>query len=101
MTEHAKKLLRNIDETAADVLDVADRERAKEKAGSQRSAYEKGLNEVERIAGKPQARDLAEWIQDQIRERETFPSAREVRNHGAQICRTSGHDISTDDWLGA
>ncbi len=101
MTDHAKKLLRKIDEAAVEALDVADREHAKQKAGSRRDAYEKGLNEVERIAGKPQARKLAEWIQDQIRERETFPSAREVRNHGAQICRKSGHDVSTNDWLGA
>lgn len=101
MTGHATKLLRNIDETAATVFDLADRERARERAGSRRSAYEKGLNEVERIAGRPQARALAEWIQDQIQARETFPSAREVRNHGARVCRTSGHDISTNDWLGA
>lgn len=101
MTDHAKNLLRKIDETAVEVLDVADREQAKRTAGSQREAYEKGLNEVERVAGRAQARELAEWIQDQIQERETFPSAREVRNHGAQICRKSGHDVSTNDWLGA
>ncbi len=101
MTEHAKSLLREIDETAADVFDLADRRRAKERAGSRRDAYEKGFNEVQNLAGKPQARELAEWIQSEMREREAFPSARNVRQQGARICRESGHEVSTNDWLGA
>jgi cytochrome P450 len=101
MADHTDTLLGRIDETAVEALDLADRERAREKGRSQRAAYEKGLREVERVAGKPQARELAEWIQDEIEDRETFPSAREVRNQGATICRRSGHDVSTNDWLGA
>lgn len=101
MTDQTRELLREIDETAAAVLDLADREQARETAGSRRDAYERGLAEVRSIAGKPQARALAEWIQGEIREREAFPSAREVRKQGARICRESGHEVSTNDWLGA
>lgn len=101
MTDHATELLREIDAVAADVFDLADRERARERAGSRREAYEKGLRTVRDVAGKPQARELAEWIQAEMREREAFPSAREVRKQGARICRESGHEVSTGSWLGA
>jgi hypothetical protein len=101
MSEHTDQLVRDIDDVVTDVFDLADRRRAKERAGSRRDAYEKGLTEVQRIAGKPQATRLAEWIQSQMREREAFPSAREVRKQGARICRESGHEVSTSSWLGA
>lgn len=101
MTAHAKLLLGDIDSTAEDVFDLADRMRAKERAESRRDAYEKGLESVQRIAGKPQATNLAEWIQAEMCERESFPSAREVRKQGSRICRESGHEVSTSSWLGA
>ena len=93
--------VREIDAVVQDVFDVDSRRQAKEKAGSRRKAYEKGIREVRDIAGKPQAERLAEWIEDEIRSRERFPSARDVRKRGAEICRESGHSVSTGSWLGA
>lgn len=101
MTDQIRELMREIDETVQNVFDVATRAGAKEKAGSRRDAYEKGLSEVRRIAGKPQAHELAEWIQAEMRGEERFPSAREVRKQGATICRESGHEVPDDSWLGA
>lgn len=101
MTDFVSELVRDVDATAVAVFDLADRRRAKERAGSRRDAYERGFEEVRDVAGKPQARRLAEWIQSEMREREAFPSAREVRKQGAAICRESGHEVSTGSWLGA
>lgn len=98
---YARDRVREIDEAVMDVFDVSTRQQAKKKAGSRRNAYEKGISEVRDIAGKPAAEKLAEWIEDEIRVRVRFPTAREVRKHGAEICRQSGHEISTDSWLGA
>lgn len=96
-----KDRVRDIDAVVQEVFDVASRDQAKEKAGSRRKAYKQGIQEVRDIAGKPQAEKLASWIENQIRTRERFPSAREVRKHGAKICRESGAEISTGSWLGA
>lgn len=93
--------VREIDEVVRDVFDVASREQAKEKAGSRRKAYRKGIEEVKDVAGKREAEALAEWIESEIRSRERFPSAREVRKEGADICRQSGYEVSTGSWLGA
>lgn len=49
----------------------------------------------------PEAATLAEWIREEIRTQESFPSARTVRKQGARICRESGHDVSTGSWLDA
>lgn len=98
---YVRDRVREIDKVVQEVFDVASRQQAKKKAGSRRKAYEKGIREVRDIAGKPQAEKLAEWIEDEIRSRERFPSAREVRKQGAEICRQSGHEVSTGSWLGA
>jgi hypothetical protein len=101
MTDFVSDLVGDVDETAVDVFDLAARREAKKDAGSRRDAYERGIEEVRDIAGKPQARELAAWIQAEMRDREAYPSAREVRKQGARICRESGHEVSTGDWLGA
>ena len=101
MTDFASDLMGDIDERALDVFDLAARREAKHDAGSRRDAYERGIEEVRSIAGKAQARDLVAWIQAEMRERVAYPSAREVRKQGARICRESGHEVSTGDWLGA
>ncbi|MFB6269144.1 MAG: hypothetical protein ABEH83_04315 [Halobacterium sp.] len=101
MTDFVTELLRDVDETAVDVFDLAERREAKQDAGSRRDAYERGIEEVRDKAGKPQARELAEWIQAEMRDREAYPTAREVRKQGAKLCRESGHEVSTGDWLGA
>lgn len=96
-----RERVREIDEAVKDVFDVSDRQDAKQKAGSRRNAYEKGIEEVKDIAGEREAETLAEWIESEIRSRERFPSAREVRKQGADICRQAGYDVSTGSWLGA
>lgn len=53
------------------------------------------------VAGEAQGRELADWIAEEIRSEERFPSAREVRKRGAKILRESGHEVSAGSWLGA
>ena len=101
MSELTRELLGEIDDATKETFDLGSRRQAKKKEGLRRNAYEKGLREVQRIAGKPQARELAAWIEGEIRAKERFPSARSVRKRGAKICRESGHEISTGSWLGA
>lgn len=101
MSQFVKDLLAEIDETTKDVFDFATLAAAKRKEGSRRKAYEKGLKEVYNVAGKPAARELAEWIAGEIRAGGRFPPARAVRKKGAEICRAHGHEISTGSWLGA
>lgn len=101
MSERIDQWMRCIDETAADVFDLGSRNKAKEKAGSRRKAYEKGLKEVRQKAGDEEAERLADWIVEEMRTEQRYPSARNVRQKGAELCRQSGHEISTNDWLGA
>lgn len=101
MSERVREWLRQIDEAVLETFDVATRERAKQKAGSRRNAYEKGLREVRDVAGTGAATELAAWIEEEIRTERRFPSARDVRQRGAEICRHEGHEVSTGSWLGA
>lgn len=101
MNDQVRAWLHDIDETAMEVFDFATRERVKRKSQSQRRAYEKGLHEVSERAGRQQGRKLAEWIQAEMRETRRFPTARQVRKRGAKLVRESGHEVSTNDWLGA
>lgn len=101
MSELIDGLVRDIDETVMDTFDLRTRSRAKEKEGSRRKAYRKGIREVRDVAGNDEARELAARIQTDIRENERFPSGRTVRQWGAEICRESGHEVSTGSWLGA
>lgn len=95
------ELLEEIDETTREVFDLATIADAKRREGSRRNSYEKALKEVQRTASKAAARALAEWIKEEIRTTGEFPSARDVRQRGAKICRENGHEISTGGWLGA
>lgn len=101
MSDPTEELLQSIDDATREAFDVGSRRQARQKEGSRRDAYERGLREVRRIAGNSQARDLAERIRDDIRTNERLPSARRVRKWGAEICRESGHEVSTGSWLGA
>ena len=101
MGEHVTEWLREIDAAAMETFDFGARADAKRKAGSRRKAYRRGLREVSDVAGRGRGRELAEWIQEQIRTEERFPSAREVRKRGAKLVRESGGEVSTGAWLGA
>jgi len=101
MGQFTKGLLTDIDQTTVEVFDLASRERAKQREGSRRDAYEKGIREVRDIAGREPAEELADWIQEEIRTKKRFPTARNVRKQGAHICRNHGHNVSTGSWLGA
>ena len=96
-----QELLGQIDETVQDVFDLGTRREAQRREGSRRNVYEKALKETADIAGDPAATALAQWIQDEIEQRETFPSGRTVRKRGAEVCRENGHQVSTGSWLGA
>lgn len=101
MSQFVADRLAEIDRTTQDVFDLATRADARRREGSRRNAYEKGIREVRNVAGSDAARELAEWISEEIRTRERFPSARSVRKRGARICREHGHEVSTGSWLGA
>lgn len=95
------ELLEQIDETVQDVFDLGTRREAQRREGSRRRMYEKALRETADVAGEPAATALAQWIQEEIRDRERFPPGRSVRKRGAELCRDNGHPISTGSWLGA
>ena len=101
MSTFVKETVAEIDQTTQETFDLGTREAAKRKEGSRRSAYEKGIREVRDVAGSEAARELAEWIKEEIRTEKRFPSARSVRKEGARICRNHGHEVSTGSWLGA
>lgn len=101
MSELERELIEQIDATVQDVFDLGTRREAQRREGSRRTVYKKALKETRSIAGDGGATALAQWLQDEIKERETFPSGREVRQRGARICRENGHQISTGSWLGA
>ena len=101
MSDPTEDLLEEVDDTTRDVFDVASRRRAREKEGSRRDAYGEGIREVRRIAGNEAVRELAERIRADVRTDERSPSARRVRQWGAEICRESGHEVSTGSRLGA
>lgn len=93
--------MKHIDRAVEDVLNTQEEYEAKKDGQSRRRGYEKSIEEVRDTAGKPEAKQLAQWIESRIREEETLPSSRTVRQKGAEICRDAGHPISTNDWLGA
>lgn len=101
MSQFVKDMLAEIDRTTKEEFDLASRRAAERKEGSRRNAYRKGIREVRDIAGKDAARELTEWIQEEIRTNQRLPSARTVRKQGAKICREYGKDVSTGSWLGA
>ena len=90
-----------IESTIEQTLDLNRKRDAKKKAKSRINVYRKALKEVQQIAGNDPMRELADWICDQIRTKETLPSGRTVRKKGAEICRDHGKEISTGSWLGA
>ncbi|MFC6940692.1 hypothetical protein ACFQE8_12070 [Salinirubellus sp. GCM10025818] len=96
-----REALQAIDESVKDAFDLGTRRQAKQKEGSRRNVYEKSLREVQQVAGDEEMEALKRWIIQSIREDERFPSGRETRKRGAQICRDSGHNIPTGSFLGA
>ena len=92
--------LQAIDDTVKEVFDLGTRRQAKRKEGSRRNVYEKSLREVKQVAGDEEMEALKRWLIQSIREDERFPSGRETRKQGAQICRDSGHSIPTGSFLG-
>lgn len=101
MSQLERELLDQIDDTVQDVFDLGTRREAQRREGSRRTVYEKALKETQAIAGDGGATALAQWLQEEIRENQSFPSGRDVRQRGARICRENGHQVSTGSWLGA
>lgn len=96
-----KEALREIDEAVRDVFDLGTRRQAKQKEGSRRTVYEKSLREVKEVASEEEMEALKQWVIQSIRKDERFPSGRETRKRGAQLCRDSGHSVPTGSFLGA
>ena len=72
-------------------------------ARSQRNAYQKTFEELEAIDAVDEdegIRVVADWIVEQIREKEKLPGSRAVRRRAAKYCRTNGYQIREDQWLG-
>lgn len=101
MTDDITEWLHRIDAAVMETFDFGARADAKRKAGSRRRAYERALRETRDVAGHSRGRELSNWIEEEIRTRERFPSAREVRKRGAGLLRQEGHQVSTGNWLGA
>ena len=96
-----RQLLKDIDAAVEESLGQHDQYEAAKDGKSRRSGYEKAIREVDRIAGRAEATQLAEWIESEIRETEKLPTARRVRQRGADLCRDAGHSVPTGSWLGA
>lgn len=93
--------LREIDATIERVLSRGPYLQARHTAQSRRNVYETALREVYRIAGREAVAELARWIVADVERDGRPPSARDVRQQGAAICRRYGHPVSTGSWLGA
>ena len=92
--------MKHIDRTVEKVLGTRERYEAKQKGRSRRRVYEKSIEEVRDVAGTTEAKQLAQWIENRVRDEKELPSGRQVRRKGAEICRDAGHPISANDWLG-
>jgi len=66
---------------------------ARRRGRSRRSVYERSLREVKQVACDGEIEALERWFTQSSREDERFPSGRETRKRGTQICRVSGHSI--------
>ena len=95
--------MKHIDRTVEKVLGSHEEYEAKRegRSRSQRRAYEKSIEEVRDVAGTTEAKQLAQWIEEYVRDEKELPTSRQVRKEGAEICRDAGHSVSTNDWLGA
>lgn len=74
-----------------------------ELAGSQRAAYEKTFQALKAIDADDEDEGVevvADWIVEQIREKERLPGSRAVRRRAAEFCRANGYEVRVDDWLG-
>lgn len=97
VTEEMDRIEAAIEET----FDRHQRKEARDTAKSRMNVYRKALGEVHAVAGTAATHQLGEWIRERIEARKKAPSGRQVRKHGARICREHGHEISTGSWLGA
>lgn len=101
MSDDITEWLRGIDRAAMATFDFDARADAKRKAGSRRRAYERVLREVRDVAGAAAGRELSTLIETEIRTERRFPPARTVRERGTSIVSEHGHEVPTDNWLGA
>ena len=90
-----------IEATIEETFDRHQRKEARDTAKSRLNVYRKALKEVRDVAGTAAMHELGGWIREHVGDRKKAPSGRQVRQHGAQICREHGHEISTGSWLGA
>jgi hypothetical protein len=93
--------MKHIDRTVEQVLGTHEQYETKKEGRSRRRSYEKSIEAVRDVAGTTEAKQLAQWIENRIRDDKELPSGRQVPKKGAEICRNAGHTVSTNDWLGA
>ncbi|MFW5917802.1 MAG: hypothetical protein ACOCRD_05275 [Halorubrum sp.] len=70
---------------------------------SQRDAYERTFEALKAIDTDDEDEGIgvvADWIVEQIGEKEAIPGSRDVRRRAATFCRSNGYEIRNDEWLG-
>ena len=70
---------------------------------SQLEAYEKTFRELKTIDAEDEdegVRAIADWIVEQIHQKEKLPGSRDVRRQAAKFCRANGYSVRNDEWLG-
>ncbi|WP_348613214.1 hypothetical protein [Halobaculum rarum] len=71
--------------------------------GSQRDGYERTFRELVEIDPVDENEGIpvvADWIVEQIREKDKLPGSRSVRRRAAKFCRANGYEVRNDEWLG-
>ncbi|MXR41737.1 hypothetical protein GRX01_10360 [Halobaculum sp. WSA2] len=71
--------------------------------GSQRDAYERAFHELVEIDPVDENEGIpvvADWIVEQIGEKDKLPGSRSVRRRAAKFCRANGYEVRNDEWLG-
>ncbi|QLC35061.1 hypothetical protein EFA46_012450 (plasmid) [Halarchaeum sp. CBA1220] len=71
---------------------------------SQRDAYEltfAALVAVDALDDDAGVTAVCDWVVEQIHEKDTLPTSRQVRRHAAAFCRENGYAVRDDEWLGA
>jgi hypothetical protein len=85
------------------VVEASETLRNVEFSWSQRKAYETTFEELKAIDADDEdegIRAIADWIVEQIHEKERLPSSRAVRREAAKFCRANGYQVRNDEWLG-
>lgn len=85
------------------VVEASETLRNTKLTGSQYEAYKKTFKSLRAIDADDDdegIRVVADWIVEQIREKDKLPGSRPVRKRAAKFCRENGYEVRNDEWLG-